>query len=146
MSETYITKSTEETINLGAKLAKSLKGGDIILLYGDLGAGKTQFTKGVAKGLGITEMVTSPTFTIERIYQGKRLVLHHFDLYRTHEDREIAEQISEFARSGVDVAVIEWPENMQNLTKYSRLKVSFEEPEDEATRKITIEKVRDGWS
>lgn len=145
MSETFITKSAEETTKLGEKIGKSLKGGDLLLLTGDLGGGKTQFTKGVARALGISEMVVSPTFTIERAYQGKRLTLHHFDLYRTHEDRELFEEISEFTRSSNDITVVEWPENMKSLSEFPHTLISFEYLEDNE-RKLTLEKVGDEWS
>ena len=82
MSKIYETKSAEETFAIGSKLADFANAGDILCLKGELGAGKTVFAKGFAKGLGISAHVTSPTFTLMQIYEEGRLPLYHFDLYR----------------------------------------------------------------
>lgn len=140
-----ITKSSAETIDLGAKLASSFNGSELVLLRGDLGAGKTQFTKGIARALGSTETVTSPTFTIEKIYPGKLLTLHHFDLYRIKEDKEIEAQMQELLSSPVDVTVVEWPQNMAALGRASHYLVDIEYIDDDS-RKISISKVGDTWS
>jgi len=121
MQKTFITKSDQETIALGSKLGALLLGGEFVALTGDLGGGKTQFTKGIARALGITETVVSPTFTIERIY-GK---LHHFDLYRTAGDREIGESIRDLVGSGEAIVVVEWPENMVGELPANRLSIDF---------------------
>lgn len=146
MQGSFTTKSAAETVSLGEKLGATLKGGDLVFLRGELGAGKTQFTKGIAKELGVADTVVSPTFTIERIYEGKRLVLHHFDLYRTHEDREIREQIIEFQSSPLDVTVVEWPENLAALAEMSHYEVSFKYVNDEEDREIKISEKGDRWS
>ena len=78
----FITNSENETEELGSRLAEKLEPGTVIAFTGDLGAGKTAFTRGLARGLGITERVTSPTFTIVNEYEGGRLPLFHFDMYR----------------------------------------------------------------
>jgi len=143
----YTTKSAAETASLGEKLGATLKGGELVLLAGELGGGKTQFTKGIAKALGIAETVVSPTFTIERVYAGKTLVLHHFDLYRTRQDREILEQITEFTKSPLDVTVVEWPENLTALTGFNHILVDFNYVENEDNeRKISITRRGDEWS
>ena len=132
MQKTFTTKSDTETIALGSKLGVLLRGGEFIALTGDLGGGKTQFTKGIAKGLGITETVVSPTFTIERVY-GK---LHHFDLYRTVEDREIAESIRDLVADRESIIAVEWPENISNILPADYLAIIFryiEENERELT-------------
>jgi tRNA threonylcarbamoyladenosine biosynthesis protein TsaE len=134
----HITKSDQETISLGKELSKGLKGGDLVLLYGDLGGGKTHFTKGVAVGLGVTETVISPTFTIERIYQGNQLELHHFDLYRTIEDREIELEIEDLVKDNGNIVVVEWPENISKLNTLGAIKINFKYL-DEATREIIFE-------
>lgn len=121
MQKTFTTKSDIETIALGSKLGASLRGGEFIALTGDLGGGKTQFTKGIAKGLGITETIVSPTFTIERIY-GK---LHHFDLYRTHDDQEIAEGIRDLAGDPENIVVVEWPENIAGILPQIYTAINF---------------------
>lgn len=121
MQKTFTTKSDIETIALGSKLGASLRGGEFIALTGDLGGGKTQFTKGIAKGLGITETIVSPTFTIERIY-GK---LHHFDLYRAHDDQEIAEGIRDLAGDPENIVVVEWPENIAGILPQIYTAINF---------------------
>lgn len=103
----YISKSVEDTYALARKIAERLKGGEVILLNGNLGAGKTTFTKGLAKALGIDEVVTSPTFTFMKEYKG-RLSLYHFDMYRAEDEDELYELgLSDYLY--VDgVCVIEW--------------------------------------
>jgi len=133
MQKTFTTKSNAETIALGSKLGAQLTGGEFIALTGDLGGGKTQFTKGIAKGLGIGETIVSPTFTIERIY-GK---LHHFDLYRTQEDKEIAESIKDLAVEGESIVVVEWPENITGILPDDYLAIDFKYL-DENERELTL--------
>lgn len=109
MEGRFITRSEKETLELGEKFALELKDGDIVELNGRLGAGKTVFTKGLAAGLGITDDVTSPTFTILKEYSGK-LKLYHFDLYRI-EDEEELKGIGFYDYLGSEgVCVIEWAE------------------------------------
>ena len=85
----FITNSENETEELGSRLAEKLEPGTVIAFTGDLGAGKTAFTRGLARGLGITERVTSPTFTIVNEYEGGRLPLFHFDMYRLGSSDEL---------------------------------------------------------
>ena len=102
--------SVEETKNLAGKLAAFLQPGDVILLSGDLGAGKTQFTQGLAAGLGANEAVISPTFNIVLTYGSGRLPLHHFDLYRLEDDGQLEDiALREYLESD-GVCVIEWAE------------------------------------
>ena len=106
----FVTHSQDETIALGHCLGRCLRAGDVLVLTGDLGAGKTQLTKGIAAGMGVVEDVTSPTFTIEMVYQGSELELCHFDLYRL-EDAEQLEDIGLYDVLGADgICVIEWGE------------------------------------
>ena len=84
-----VTKSESETYALAEKIAKTLSGGEAILLSGTLGAGKTTFTKGLAKALGVVKTVVSPTFTIVKEYQGSSLMLYHIDMYRIEDEDEI---------------------------------------------------------
>lgn len=103
----YISKSVEDTYALARKIAERLKGGEVILLNGNLGAGKTTFTKGLAKALGIDEVVTSPTFTFMKEYKG-RLSLYHFDMYRADDEDELYELgLSDYLYAD-GVCVIEW--------------------------------------
>lgn len=100
----------EETIALGEKLGASLQPGDILLLEGDLGAGKTTLTQGLAKGLGVTEFVNSPTFVIINEYFTGRLPLYHMDLYRVEEEAQLYDLGVEEYFYGNGVCVVEWPE------------------------------------
>jgi tRNA threonylcarbamoyladenosine biosynthesis protein TsaE len=110
----YVAKTAEETLALGIKIGQSIKSGDVIALYGGLGAGKTVFAKGIAKGLQISEDVTSPTFTLLRQYQG-RLTLCHFDLYRIEDEQELEHFGFTDYLGGDNVCVIEWPENAPQI-------------------------------
>lgn len=106
----FVTHSQAETIAVGEALGAELEAGDVLVLTGDLGAGKTQLTKGIAAALGCEGDVTSPTFTIEMVYEGGRLPLYHFDLYRL-DDAEQLEDIGLYDVLGGDgVCVIEWGE------------------------------------
>ena len=111
MSEkVFRTGSREETIALGERLGRALAAGDVLVLTGDLGAGKTQLTKGIAAGMGVTDDVTSPTFTIEMVYEGAEMPLYHFDLYRL-DDPDQLEDTGIFDVLGADgVCSIEWGE------------------------------------
>lgn len=103
----FISKNVEDTYELANKIASKLYGGDIILLNGDLGAGKTTFTKGLAKALGVEEVVTSPTFTFMKEYHG-RIPLYHFDMYRVEDEDELYELgLNEYLYMQ-GVCVIEW--------------------------------------
>ena len=106
----FVSSSTAETIALGEKCGELLAAGDVLVLTGDLGAGKTQFTKGIARGMGITADVTSPTFTIEMVYEGGMMPLYHFDLYRLNDSGQL-DDIGLFdAMESDGPTVIEWGE------------------------------------
>ena len=107
----YRTKTIEETIRFGKMLGSLLQAGDILALQGTLAAGKTQLTKGIAQGLGITEPVTSPTFTIVSEYYG-RLPLYHIDVYRLGSPEEFLDLGVEEMLYGQGVCVIEWSEKL----------------------------------
>ena len=108
----YVTHGPEETEALGQRLAEHLRPGDVIAYYGDLGAGKTAFTRGLARGLGVRETVTSPTYTIVNEYLTGRMPLFHFDMYRLGSSDELFEIGWEdyLARGGV--CAVEWSENV----------------------------------
>lgn len=137
-----ISKSVEETMEIGAKFAKNLKKGDCIALIGDLGAGKTVFTKGVAKGLGVknARYVNSPTFVIIKEYEG-RLPLYHFDLYRLDNHSGFDDMNYEEYFYGDGVTVIEWADKIRSILpkKYAEVKLSVI---DENKRGIEIKKNR----
>ena len=109
----YISNSAQETEALGERLAARLRPGDVIAYTGDLGAGKTAFTRGLARGLGVADRVTSPTFTIVNEYEGGRLPLFHFDLYRMDSPEELFDIGWEdyLARGGV--CAVEWSEHAE---------------------------------
>ena len=133
----FITHSPEETMGLAAALAEKLQEKDVITLEGDLGAGKTTFTKGLAKGLGIQRNVNSPTFTIIKEYKG-RLPLYHMDVYRledTFEDLGFDEYFE-----GDGVTVVEWAHLIEDQLPPELLKVYIYRL-DESKRKIVLEPV-----
>ena len=133
------THSADETQALGKKLAESLRPGDVIAYFGDLGAGKTAFTRGIAEGLGVSEQVTSPTYTIVNEYLSGRLPLFHFDMYRLGSSDELFDIGWEdyLARGGV--CAVEWSENVEDALQ-DAIRITIEKdslvPD---TRHITIE-------
>ncbi|MCD7854833.1 MAG: tRNA (adenosine(37)-N6)-threonylcarbamoyltransferase complex ATPase subunit type 1 TsaE [Clostridiales bacterium] len=139
MNKTYITKSPEETEKLGEKLAKSAKAGDIFCLSGDLGTGKTAFAKGFAKGLEITEHITSPTFTIINEYSG-RLKLYHFDVYRLEDEEELYGIGADEYFYGEGVCLIEWAELVKEAIPESAVWINIEKDleKGENYRKIEV--------
>ena len=133
------THSPEETEAVGRKLAAQLQPGDVLAYYGDLGAGKTAFTRGLAAGLGVTEPVTSPTYTIVNEYLSGRLPLFHFDMYRLGSADELFDIGWEdyLARGGI--CAVEWSENVEEaLTGALRITIT-KDFADETVRTITIE-------
>jgi tRNA threonylcarbamoyladenosine biosynthesis protein TsaE len=120
-----VTHSAEETITLGRRLAERAPAGTVIALHGELGAGKTCFVKGLALGLGVTQEVTSPTFTIIHEYRGGRLPLYHIDLYRL-------DTVQQALDIGIDdylhndgVTVIEWAERIESLLPANTTHIRF---------------------
>lgn len=110
------TRSPEETKDMGERIGKSCRGGEVFLLNGDLGAGKTCFTQGLAKGLGIEEDVTSPTFVLHVQYEGGSLELNHFDAYRLAEAESIGDLgFDDFFGYEQGVAIVEWPEVIEDI-------------------------------
>ena len=139
----FEVNSAEETFKLGEEFAKAANPGTVIALIGDLGVGKTVFTKGVARGLGITDNVTSPTFTILESYYDGKMPLHHFDVYRIGDVSEMDEIGYEDYFYGDGVCLIEWaslieeiiPEHITAITIEKDLEKGFD------YRKITIEEM-----
>ncbi len=121
-----ISKSVKNTIEFGKAFAKTLKGGEVVLLDGQLGAGKTHFAKGVAMGLNITDTVTSPTFTLHNIFEGGKFTLNHFDFYRIDSEEEALNLgLSEYFGEEKSVCLIEWWQNVKGLLPRSVKKVSI---------------------
>lgn len=137
----YETMSPEETFKLGEKLGNSAKAGQIICLNGDLGVGKTVFTQGFAKGLGIEESVNSPTFTIIQVYEEGRLPLYHFDVYRIGDPEEMYEIGYEDYFFGEGVCLIEWSNLIEELIPGNAVSVLIEKNLDKGLdyRRITVE-------
>ena len=126
MNEEVIeTRSEVETLALGERLGREAAGGDIFLLEGDLGVGKTVLAKGVARGLGITEPVVSPTFTIVHEYEG-RLPLYHFDVYRIGDPDEMYDIGFDEYLFGEGVCLIEWPSQVEELLPETVVRITIE--------------------
>ena len=134
----YLSNSVEETEALGAELAGRLEPGDVVAFTGDLGAGKTAFVRGLARGLGIPDRVTSPTFTIVNEYEGGRLPLFHFDMYRLASSEELFDIGWEdyLARGGV--CAVEWSENIADALEGDLVRVDLRRGDGENERIITI--------
>ena len=133
----FITKSPEETEALGAALGKRLPAGTVIAYRGDLGAGKTAFTRGLARGLGCTEQVTSPTYTIVNEYLGGRLPLFHFDMYRLTSSDDLWDIGWEDYLDRSGICAVEWSENVADAME-DPLNITIEKL-GEDTRRITLE-------
>ena len=133
----YITNSPEETEKVGAALAQTLQPGTVIAYRGDLGAGKTAFTRGLARGLGYVEPVTSPTYTIVNEYLGGRLPLFHFDMYRLASSDDLWDIGWEDYLDRGGVCAVEWSENVADAMENAIL-VTIEKTGPEA-RRIIIE-------
>ena len=134
----YITKGEGQTEELGRRLGERLAGGAVVAFTGDLGAGKTAFTRGLARGLGIQERVTSPTFTIVNEYEGGRLPLFHFDLYRLGSWEELYDIGWEdyLARGGV--CAVEWSQRAEELLEEDTIRVDIRRGASEEERVITL--------
>jgi tRNA threonylcarbamoyladenosine biosynthesis protein TsaE len=131
-----VTESVEETYAFAKKIADKCSGGEVILLNGILGAGKTTFTKGFAFALGVANTVTSPTFTLMKSYKG-RLTLHHFDMYRITDEKEVEELgLSDYLYDENGVSVIEWNKFCDLPPKVIKIDVSYV---SETSRKFVTE-------
>ncbi len=136
----YITHSAEETIALGRELATTLRSVRMVILRGDLGAGKTTLVKGIAEGLQAAsqEDVTSPTFTLIHEYRGQEVTLYHVDLYRIETERELATLgLDELFAEESNLVLIEWGEKFPRLVKESDVEIAIERRGEEV-RKIVL--------
>ena len=133
----YITNSPAETEAIGAALGKILNPGTVIAYRGDLGAGKTAFTRGLAKGLGCAEMVTSPTYTIVNEYLGGRIPLFHFDMYRLRSSDELFDIGWDDYLDRGGVCAVEWSENVDDAME-DAIYITIEKL-GEDSRRITLE-------
>ena len=137
----YETYSPEETHALGKRLGAEAKPGDVYTLVGDLGVGKTVFTQGIAEGLGITEPVSSPTFTIVQVYEEGRMPFYHFDGYRIGDIEEMDEIGYEDCFYGEGVCLIEWANLIEEILPKGYTRITIEKCLDKGFdyRKITLE-------
>lgn len=135
----YVTNSAEETIEIGKSFAEKLNKGAVVLLSGEMGAGKTVFVKGMAQGLGIKSLITSPTYAYMNDYDG---ILYHYDCYRltSGEDAESLGLTDYFYASGI--CVVEWSENIADVIPNGAIRVTIEKT-GETQRSIEIEIPRD---
>ena len=133
----YHSKSESETEAIGAEFARDLPGGTVVAMYGDLGAGKTAFVRGMARGMGLDCRVSSPTFTIVNEYLGERELIH-FDMYRLSSADELFDIGWEDYLNRGAVCAVEWSENVQDAFFGDEVRVTIEKLSD-TERKITIE-------
>ena len=134
----YITHSASETEQLGFRLARRLKPGDVIALRGGLGAGKTAFTRGLARGLGIEDPVTSPTYTIVNEYPQGRLPLFHFDMYRLRDAEELFDLGWEDYLDRGGICAVEWSENVWEALEDPIVVAILRDAADDSIRHIAI--------
>ncbi len=139
-SEVFHSRSERETFEIGFSLGQTCQPGDILLLEGDLGVGKTVFSKGFGKGLGVEEPISSPTFTIVQIYEGGRLPLYHFDAYRIGDVEEMEEIGYEDYFYGQGVCLIEWASIIREILPEGCIVVRIEKDLEQGLqyRKITV--------
>lgn len=135
------TRSPEETYELGKKIGLQARSGQVYTLTGDLGVGKTVFTQGVAAGLGITEPVSSPTFTIVQVYEEGRLPFYHFDVYRIGDIEEMEEIGYDDYFFGEGICLIEWAELIEEILPDDRISITIEKDLAQGFdyRRITVE-------
>ena len=145
MSKIVITKSFEETRTLGENFAKTLKGGEVLALYGNLGSGKTTFMQGLARGLGVTRNIISPTFIIMRTYEvgaihneSRITNLYHVDLYRIENEKDVEGLgLLELLKDPQNIVAIEWPEKIAKILPEDTKAIHFEYVEEDR-RKVAF--------
>lgn len=137
--ETFISKSEQDTINFAKDFAKNLKNGDIIVLSGELGSGKTKFTEGVLTYFGLENEISSPTFTVVNEYKKENINIYHFDVYRLDDiDEFYAIGGEEYFESGI--CIIEWGEIIEEILPKGYTKITFSKNEENADyRELKIE-------
>lgn len=136
------TRSEQDTFELGKKLGQEAKPGEVYALIGDLGVGKTIFTKGFAKGLGVEEHISSPTFTIVQIYEEGRMPFYHFDVYRIGDVEEMEEIGYEDCFYSEGVSLVEWANLIEEIlpAEYTEIVIEKNLEKDFDYRKISIER------
>lgn len=140
LSKIYKSHSYEDTLKIGEEIAENLKGTEVIALFGGLGMGKTALTTGIAKGLGCTDCVSSPTFALVNEYHGK-CNIYHFDMYRISSWDDLY-SIGFFDYLDTGVLVIEWSENIENALPDEYIRITIEKGNDENERILTVEECK----
>lgn len=131
------SSSSDETEALAEKIGSCLRGGEVLELIGDVGAGKTTFVKGLARGLGSGDSVSSPTYTVSNVYQG-RLPLYHFDFYRVQEDQLIRNELNDILKQHSEIVVLEWADTVRSLLPREHITIIFSTT-NESERTIKVE-------
>ena len=129
--------SETEMLELGRKLAASLKAPEVLELIGDVGAGKTTFTRGLAQGLGVKATLSSPSFTISRLYQGEDCILAHYDFYRLEDPGIMSEDLAESIEDSKTITVIEWGQSIKNILPPDHRVIEIKYI-DENTREVNV--------
>ncbi len=142
-SNVWDSYSPEETFSIGEMIGREAAAGEVYTLIGDLGVGKTVFTQGVAKGLGITEHVNSPTFTIVQIYDEGRLPFYHFDVYRIGDVEEMEEIGYQDCFYGEGICLVEWANLIEEILPEKYIQITIEKDMEKGFdyRKITLEEI-----
>ncbi len=138
LEKEIFVRSEDETREFGAKLAERLAAGDVVALIGDLGTGKTALTRYIAQALGVSEPVTSPTFTIVQEHHSGRIPLYHFDVYRVYDPDELYEIGFDEYLFGNGVCIIEWADLIEDLLPEGTLIIRIERGDGETERKYHI--------
>lgn len=134
----HITKSEQETFELAHKFASQLKSGQTICMVGDLGSGKTAFTKGLAEALGVEKIITSPTFVLMKNYQGKDFTLAHIDAYRLSDGQELKDiGVEDYINDNKCITVIEWADRVRDIWRSGCIEINFKSLEGDK-REIEI--------
>lgn len=140
------TISVEETRDLATELSALARPGDVVVLAGDLGAGKTAFVQGFGRGLGVSERITSPTFTIVHVYEGGRLPIHHLDVYRLNQLSEVLDLgLAEMLDEG-GVVLIEWGDAITPILPHDYLEVRLTFGAGDDDRQLAVRSVGPGWA
>lgn len=128
--------SSEDTEKLGEQLGRNLRGGEVIELVSDLGGGKTTLTRGIVRGSGSKDVVSSPTFTISKVYKSEKFHIHHYDFYRLSDAGLIEHEISDDLNDEEKVVIIEWGEVVQHVLPYERLTIQIDKTGDNSRELI----------
>jgi tRNA threonylcarbamoyladenosine biosynthesis protein TsaE len=132
-----VSTSSKSTEQLAEKLGAKLRGGEVIELISDVGGGKTTFVRGLARGMGSSEKVASPSFTIGRQYKADMLTLYHFDFYRLHEPGIMSQELAEILGDEQSVIVVEWANIVENILPNERLSIAIKATGDD-TRELSF--------